>query len=88
MPAHDVSGGKGMRNDALMITRTDHGIRKVLYGKGNEPHERSLATRGSECGGKVNDAEGEGTRMHIRAKREIKSLEEKVGFKVHARNNA
>jgi len=61
-----------------MITRTDHGIRKVLYGNGNEPHERSLATRGSECGGKVKYAEGEGTRVSIGAKREIESLEEKV----------
>ena len=81
MPAHYVSaGGKGMGNDRLMITRTNHGIREVLYGKGNEPHERSLTTRGSECGRKVKYAEGEGARMHIGAEREIESLEEKDTF--------
>lgn len=76
-----------MGNDRLMITRTNHGIREVLYGKGNEPHERSLTTRGSECGRKVKYAEGEGARMHIGAEREIKSLEEKDTFKVQARKN-
>ena len=78
MPARYISGGKGTGKDTLMITRTNHGIGKVLYGNGNEPHERSLATRGSECGGEVKYAEGEGTRVNIGAERKIESLEEKV----------
>ena len=63
-----------------MITLTNHGIRKVLYGNGDKPHDNTLATRGSKCGGKVNYAEDEGAREYIGAKREIENLEEKGTF--------
>lgn len=55
--------------------RTNHGIRKVLHGKGNKSHERSLAARGSKCRIKIKYANGECTRMHKRSKWEIKCLQ-------------
>jgi len=63
-----------------MIMRTNHGIRKVLYGNGDKPHDTSLATRGSKCGGKVKYAEGEGAHEYTGAKREIENLKEVVTF--------